>query len=385
MKAIVNVRLVLEDQILDNQALIYDHRIEAIAPLDAVSAYKPLEVVDGKGLYLSPGLIDMHIHGIAGADFMDGTVEALGTMAATVASQGVTAFVPTTMTASAATTERAVSTVRQWRLRPGAGAEVLGVHLEGPFISSMYKGAQNPGHIRSPKFSEIEPYLDVVKVITLAPEMPGALDFIAEVKRNSTAVLSIGHSSASCEQALMAYEAGARHITHCFNAMSPFHHRQPGVVGAALGWPFSTEIICDNVHVNPVFYQGFVNIKGLDKVIPITDSIRAGGLPDGCYTLGGQQVAVQEGICRLSDGTLAGSTLKLNESLRNLREHTDLTIPQLVSLASRNPASVLGVEAERGTLAVGKLADFFLHDDAFNVAATTGRGKSIYMNLQKGR
>lgn len=378
MKAVTNARLVLEDRILDHYILLYNERIEAIVPEGALPDDPALEVLDGDGAFLSPGLIDLHIHGLAGADVMDGTREALGVMAKTIAAQGVTAFVPTTMTAAPEAIGRAVDAVREWIRNPGHGAEVLGVHLEGPFISERYKGAQNPAYIQAPNISLAEPWLDVARIITLAPEAEGAEAFIAHIRRNSVAVLSIGHSNATCEQALAAFKAGVCHITHCFNAMSPFHHRSPGVVGAALGWPFSTEIICDDVHVNPVFYQGFLNIKGLEKTVLITDCMRAGGLPDGSYTLGGQQVIVQEGACRLTDGTLAGSTLRLNEALRNLQKHTTLTIPQLVALASRNPASVLGIEKDRGTVKVGKVADFFLHDEDFEVMTTIGRGKVIF-------
>ncbi len=378
MKAVINVKLVLEDQVLNNRILFYDERIEEIVPEQHHKDLSGMDVLNGGGLYLSPGLIDLHIHGLAGVDVMDGTRDSLDIMAKSLASQGVTAFLPTTMTAEPAAISTAVLAVRQWIRNPGPGAELLGVHLEGPFISSRYKGAQNPEFIRTPDYSMVEPWLDVIRIITLAPETEGAEEFIRQIRQNSAVVLSIGHSDATCEQALEAYEAGVRHITHCFNAMSPFHHRAPGVVGAALGWPFTTEIICDDVHVNPVFYQGLLNIKGLEKVIPVTDCMQAGGLPDGSYSLGGQQVTVRDGACRLQDGTLAGSTLRLNQALNNLKRRTNLTLPQLASLASRNPAKVLGVDKDRGTLAIGKLADFFLHDEDFNVMKTVGKGKMIF-------
>lgn len=379
MKAVTNVNLVLEDQVLKNQILFYDERIEEIVSEQHLTDLSGMEVMDGGGLYLSPGLIDLHIHGMAGVDVMDGSRESLGIMAKSLASQGVTAFLPATMTAEPAAISTAVFAVRQWIQDPGQGAELLGIHLEGPFISSRYKGAQNPEFIRTPDYSLVEPWLDVIRIITLAPETAGAEEFIRQIRQNSAVVLSIGHSDATCEQALEAYEAGVRHITHCFNAMSPLHHRAPGVVGAALGWPFSTEIICDDVHVNPVFYQGFLNIKGLEKVIPVTDCMQAGGLPDGSYALGGQEVVVKDGVCRLTDGTLAGSTLRLNQALNNLKRRTTLTLPQLVALASRNPAKVLGIDKDRGTLAIGKLADFFLHDEEFNVMKTVGKGKLIFV------
>lgn len=378
MKAVVNARLVLEDRILDNHILFYGERIEAIIPASQLADISGMEVLDGQGMTLSPGLIELHIHGLAGADAMDGTRNSLGIMARSIAAQGVTAFVPTTMTAEPAAINNAVSAVREWMKAPGPGAELLGVHLEGPFISLRFKGAQNPEFIKRPDYSLVEPWLDVTRLITLAPEVEGAEAFIRAVRQSSNAVLAIGHSDATCEEALWAYEAGVRHITHCFNAMSPLHHRAPGVVGAALGWPFSTEIICDDIHVNPVFYQGFLNIKGLERVIPVTDSMQAGGLPEGNYTLGGQQVIVKDGACRLADGTLAGSILRMNQGLYNLKRRTDLTIPQLIALCSRNPAAVLGIEKDRGTLAVGKLADFFLHDENFNVVKTVGKGELIF-------
>lgn len=382
MKAVTNTRLVLEDRILDNHILLFEERIEALVPAHELTDLAGLEVLEGGGAYCSPGLVEMHVHGLSGADAMDGSREALGVMAGAIAAQGVTAFVPTTMTAEPEAIGKAVEAIRQWMKAPGPGAELLGVHLEGPFISLKYKGAQNPGYIQNPSYELVQPWLDVTRVITLAPEAEGAGDFIRQIQANSSAVLSIGHSDATCEEALWAYEAGVRHVTHCFNAMSPLHHRQPGVVGAALGWPFTTEIICDDIHVNPVFYQGFLNIKGLEKVVAVTDSMQAGGLPDGVYSLGGQEVIVKEGACRLENGALAGSTLRLNQALYNLKRRTDLTIPQLVALASRNPARVLGIEKDRGTLAVGKLADFFLHDEEFEVMTTIGRGKVIFEKNQ---
>lgn len=380
MKAVTNTRLILEDRILEGYTLIHGEKIEAVIPSDQLSDLSGMEVYDGGGSCLSPGLIDIHIHGLAGADTMDGSRESLRTMAGVIAKQGVTAFVPTTMTAESAAIDRAVSAVRQWQQDPGEGAEILGVHLEGPFISKQFKGAQNPAFIKFPDYKLVAPWLDVARIITLAPEAEGAEEFIRQVLENSSAILSIGHSDADLNKALSAYKAGVRHITHCFNAMKPLHHRAPGVVGAALGWPFSTEIICDDVHVDPGFYQGFLNIKGLDRVVLITDCMQAGCLPEGSYTLGGQAVHVKGGACRLTDGTLAGSTLQLNQALRNVKRATELNMPQLVRLASRNPASVLGILDQRGTLEVGKLADFFLHDEEFNVARTVGRGTVIFEN-----
>ncbi len=380
MKAVTNTRMILEDRILEEHILLYNERIEAIVPNSQISDLSGVELTDGGGGYLSPGLIDIHIHGLAGVDTMDGTREALGTMAGVIGAQGVTAFVPTTMTAEPSAIDRAVSAVRQWRQEPGEGAEILGVHLEGPFISREFKGAQNPAFIKAPDYSLAAPWLDMARIITLAPEAEGAEAFIRRVLETSSVILSIGHSDADLKQALSAYKAGVRHITHCFNAMKPLHHRAPGVVGAALGWPFTTEIICDDVHVDPSFYQGFLNIKGLDRVVLVTDCMQAGGLPDGSYTLGGQAVHVKGGACRLTDGTLAGSTLQLNQALRNVKRTTDLNMPQLVGLASRNPAAVLGILDQRGTIEAGKLADFFLHDEDYNVARTVGRGTVIFEN-----
>lgn len=376
MKAVTHVRLVLEDQVLDNHSLIYGDRIAALVPDEQLPA-TGLEVTDGEGAYLSPGLIDLHIHGRQGADVMDGNRDSLQTIAASVAAQGVTGFLGTTMTMALPAIARAVEAARQWLEAPGPGAELLGLHLEGPFISPRYKGAQNQAHILAPDFDLVAPWLDVVRIVTLAPEAAGALEFIDRL-RGKGVVAAIGHSAATCEEALAAFGCGATHITHCFNAMSPLHHRAPGVVGAALGWPFTAELICDDIHVNPVFYQGFLNIKGLDRAIAVTDCMQAGGLPDGAYTLGGQPVEVREGACRLADGTLAGSTLQMNQALKHLGRSTDLTVPQLVRLGSLNPARVLGLEGERGSLAPGKRADFFLHDGAFRVFRTVCGGADIF-------
>lgn len=378
MKAVTHGKIVLKDEICEGQILIYGNSIEELIPASTVTDLSGMEVIDAQGRYVSPGLIDMHIHGLAGVDVMDGSTDAIGVIARTVPKHGVTAFVPTTMTMAPEVIDRAVKAVRQYMNVEECGAEVLGVHLEGPFISHKFKGAQNAEYIQNPNFKRVENWLDVVKVLTFAPELEGAELFIEEIQKQSDVVLSIGHSDASYEEALKFYEKGVRHITHCFNAMSPLHHRAPGVVGAALAWPFTTEIICDNNHVNPNFYQGFVNIKGVSKTVLITDCMQAGCLPDGEYALGGQNVCVQHGAPRLENGALAGSTLKMHEALRNLKKQTQLKLNEILQMATLNPARVLGVDHRLGSLEVGKDADFFIHNEDFDICCTVGKGNILY-------
>lgn len=378
MKAVTGAKLVTAEGILENHILIHDEVIRGIIPKTELSDLCGMAVSEADGRFLSPGFIDIHHHGCFGADVMDGTRAALATIAEALPQFGVTAFLPTTMTQAPAVIAQAVAAVGSWMRQPGSGAEVLGVHLEGPFISPRYRGAQNAAFILKPDYAMVAPWLEAIRLITLAPECLGAQGFIAQVQRHPHVVLAIGHSDATYEEALEAYGWGVRHITHCFNAMSPLHHRAPGVVGAALAWPFTTELICDDHHINPAFYQGFINIKGAERTILVSDCIRAGGLPGGTAHLGGQTVTVSEGICRLSDGTLAGSTLTLNTALDNVRRRTELPLDRLVAMASANPARLLGLEHRKGALAVGLDADCVLHDEDFRVFRTWGRGKIIY-------
>lgn len=380
MKGIINGKIITDKTVMQDKVLIYDKKIAAIVDNNQVGLYKDLEIIDAKGHYISPGLIDIHIHGIEGDDVMDGTIECLQNISKNILKHGVTAFLPTTMTMDKYNIYKALDTVKQLMKLPQLGAKILGVHMEGPFINKKYKGAQNEEFILAPNYEWIEKHIDIIKILTFAPEMDPNHQFIDKMKKHEDVVLSIGHSNANYEQAMTAIEKGVRHAAHTFNAMSPFHHREPGVVGAVFNSHISCELIADKIHVHPANYQLLTSIKGLNKVVLITDSIRAACMKEGQYDLGGQTIHVYNGSARLQDGTLAGSMLTLNKALKNVLENTNLSICEVVHMASRNPASVIGVSNDKGSIEIGKDADFTIFDDEFNIYTTIVEGKTVYQS-----
>ena len=382
LRAIINGRIITETEILDDHVLIFNETIESILPKAEWSSENVEEIIDAYGDYVSPGFIDVHIHGVAGCDTMDGTSYSLQKIADTVIKTGVTSILATTMTQEAEAIHKALANIRTFMGNQSEGANILGAHMEGPYISKQYKGAQDEKNIQKPDMDFVEKYADVIKMITFAPEVEGAEIFIESMKNYPNIVLSIGHSGATFKQASKAYENGVRHITHCFNAMSPLHHREPGVVGAALSKPFSCELICDNIHVSPDFYQGFVDIKGKDKTVLITDSMRAGCLKEGTYELGGQEVIVEEGSVRLHDGTLAGSVLTLNKAIKNVSNETSLSIVETIYMASMAPAKVIGIDNRKGSIASRKDADICIHDENMIIRSTFVNGICQYRSEQ---
>ena len=378
MKCIVNGRLILKDSIAENMAIVFGDKIEKIAPLSDIdtSAY---EVIDAKGMFVSPGLVDMHIHGYLGADASDADAEGIKKMAQGIIKNGVTAWCPTTMTVSKAEIEAAFDAVREVKNSNSYyGSRILGVNSEGPFINAKKKGAQAEEHILKPDADFIEKHSDLVKLFTVAPEVEGAEECIEKVSKNTNVLISMGHTDATYEEAVEGIKKGVRHTTHLFNAMTALSHRSPGVVGAALAdGNVSTELIADTFHVNKGLFGLIAKIKG-DKLCLITDCIRAGGMPDGDYTLGGQPVH-KEGIkCLMDDGTIAGSVLKLNEAVYNLYENSDLELFEAVNCASLNVAKALGEDKEIGSLEEGKRADIVIADEKFNVKTTILGGEIRY-------
>ena len=378
MKCIVNGRLILADKTVEGMAIAFDEKIEKIAPVSELDLSE-YEVIDAGGKYVSPGLVDIHIHGYLGEDVSDGTVEGLVTMAKGIAENGVTSWCPTTMTVSKKEIEAAFDAARKVR-ESGEyyGARILGVNSEGPFINEAKKGAQAAEHILSPDADFIIENADIVKLVTIAPEVDGALDAIKKIYDDGRVTVSMGHTNATFEEACAGVEAGVRHTTHLFNAMTALAHRNPGVVGAALSSDdVACELIADTFHVSKGLFSLVSKIKG-DKLCLITDCMRAGGMPDGDYTLGGQPVH-KEGIkCLLPDGTIAGSVLRLNEAVYNLYANTELPIEKAVAAASLNPARAIGEDAQIGSLEVGKRADIIIADEKFTVEKTIIGGAVRY-------
>lgn len=373
MIAIKNGKLILLDRILEQKVILFEDKIIDIC--DDVP--DGVEVIDAKGGWVGAGLIDIHIHGAGGSDVMDASPEAIETISQTISKFGVTGFLPTTMTMDSEQIEKSLTTILQSVSRV-KGAKILGVHLEGPFISDRYKGAQNPAYIQKPNFKLIEPYLDLIKIITLAPEEDENFEFIKEVKLKTDIILSMGHTSTTFNQAIEGIQLGISHATHTFNGMSAFNHREPGAVGAVLTQPISAELIADTIHVNPALYQWFYETKGPDFITLITDSMRAGCMEDGIYDLGGQEVVVQNGSARLRSGSLAGSVLTLNRAIWNFYEHTKLTLAEAYRLGSLTPAKVIGVEKNKGSIEIGKDADLVIWDKDLNAKMTFIEGELVY-------
>lgn len=387
MKAIVNGRIITELGILENHAVIYDSTIEKIISMDeyektlSAEDYKNMNVIDAKGMYVGPGFIDLHIHGAEGFDTMDASLEGITRISKAISRRGVTSFLPTTMTMEKQRIYKALDTVRTAMNIELGGAKVLGAHMEGPFISPKYKGAQAEEHILAPDYNFVENYLDIIKIITLAPEQDNELEFVTKVKENSKVVLSIGHSNATYEQAMEAIDKGVSHTTHTFNAMTPLNHRNPGVVGAAFNSSVSCELIADTIHVHPAIFSVLVKVKGIEKVVLVTDCIRAGGMKNGVYDLGGQSVTVQEGTARLSDGTLAGSVLDMKAAVSNIVKHTELELFEAVSMASLSPAKVIGVDDKKGSLKQGKDSDLIIFDGTMDICVTIVAGNTVFSKL----
>ena len=388
MKALIGGRLIVPGEgesfrVLFGHAILYGEKIERIVPeteLPADGPDAPERVIDAKGDYVSPGFVNVHIHGAMGADAMDDDADAVPTMARHQASTGVTSFLPTTMTCPMPAVRRALTRIRA-AMRNHGGARVLGAHMEGPFISAARCGAQDAAHILPADFSLMEPFLDILRLVTFAPEeLPHGSDF-AERCAAAGVVLSVGHSAADYETARRCFvEKKIRHVTHLFNGMAPFHHRAPGLVGAALESEADCELIADNVHSHPAAHRLLWRAKQGRHIVLVTDSIRATGLGDGKSELGGQTVFVRDGIAALADGTIAGSVLTMDRAVKNFAENTNCGLPAAVACATKNAAESLGLYEKLGSLAPGKRADFTIFDENVRIQKTIVDGNLIYQN-----
>lgn len=368
MKAIVNGKIIIRDDIIENKMLLFNEKITAVQ--DAVEGIRDVEVIDAKGCYVSPGFIDIHVHGSFGCDVMDLDEGAIDTISKGLCQYGVTGFLPTTMSLHKENIQRALRNIRRAAGIKASGAKVLGAHLEGPFINVLRKGAHGKENIIKADFELIKDYLDIIKIITIAPEIEGNMDFIKDMHQHSHITFSIGHSNATYEEAMNAIKVGVKSATHMFNAMSGLNHREPGVAAAVLNSDIYCEFIADKIHAHPAMFKLLANVKGSDKIILITDAIRAACMKSGEYDLGGQQVTVEHGAARLSDGTLAGSVLRLNRAVKNLWENTELSLQQVISTVTMNPAKLIGLDSEIGSLEIGKKADIVIFDKNIDIKTT---------------
>lgn len=335
------------------------------------------EVIDGQGCYAIPGLVDVHFHGCMGADFCDGTPEAIATIAEYEASQGVTTIVPATMTLSEEELMKIMSNAGAYKNEKGA--TLAGINMEGPFISAAKKGAQAATHIRKPDvemFRKLQAASNgLIKLCDIAPEEEGAMGFIEAVKDEVN--VSFAHTMANYDTAKKGYELGACHATHLYNAMPPFAHRDPGVIGAARDSEHvMVELICDGVHIHPATVRATFEMFGEDRVVMISDSMRATGLSDGLYTLGGQDVKVVGKLATLvSDGAIAGSATNLMDCVRTAVLEMDIPLETAVGCATMNAAKSVGLYDKYGSITPGKAGNVVLlnYDLSLNTVIMNGK------------
>lgn len=378
MKAIVNGKIIVGNEILENKVLLFEKKIIDILDRENVCLSKNDYIIDAKGLYISPGFIDVHIHGSGGKDAMDGEIESIKVISNTIAKRGVTSFLPTTMTMAKERIYKALDVIEQAMNMDLGGAKVLGAYLEGPFINPKYKGAQKADFIKNPSFHFIKGYENVIKIITLAPEKDENFKFLKYIKENTDIVLSIGHSDATYEQAMAAIDNGISRATHIFNAMTPLNHRKPGIIGAIMNTDISCELIADNIHVHKGAINVLTKIKGKDKIILITDSMRAGCMNNGIWELGGQKVIVKNGSARLEDDTLAGSILTLDNAIKNMKNNIDASLCEIISMVTINPAKDINIYDKKGSIEKGKDADIAIFDKDINISMTIVEGNIVY-------
>ncbi|MCZ8537370.1 N-acetylglucosamine-6-phosphate deacetylase [Paenisporosarcina quisquiliarum] len=380
-----NIRIALPNgQLMTGEVLMDNGKIIQISdqPIDAWSGAR----FDGQGNMALPGFIDLHIHGAMGADFMDGDEQAFATIARYLPQEGTTSFLATTLTQSVKNIQRAVDSGKRFMseeiAKSANGAEMLGFHLEGPFIHPDQAGAQPLEFIREPSMHLVQGWfgneLDHLKVVTLAPETDDGFTVIQYLTEHGV-ISSAGHTTATYAQIEQATQYGLRHLTHFCNAMTGLHHREIGVVGAGLlNNQLVCEVIADGIHISDDMLKLMLKVIGPERLVLITDSMRAKGLTDGTYTLADQQVEVVGAKATLANGTLAGSVLKMNDGVKKIQELADVSLHDIMKMTSSNAAQRLGVYERKGSIEVGKDADIVLLNDKFDVHSTFCMGRMSY-------
>jgi N-acetylglucosamine-6-phosphate deacetylase len=362
--------------------LVVDGKIAALGPGSGpeFQAGSIDTEIDGTGLVLLPGFIDLHVHGGVGKEVMDGDPDAVRELSCFYASHGVTAFLPTTWTATPEAIRGALKAIGEVMGPVANGATVLGAHLEGPYLNAAKTGAQDSRLIRRADPQEVIPYLNsgLVRLITVAPEFPENIWLIDECARRGITT-SAGHTTATLEKMQEAVRHGLSHVTHCFNAMTPLGHRDVGTVGAAMAIPaIHAELIADNIHVHPVAQKLLVDVKTPSGVILVTDAIRGAGMPDGEYRIDERTVTIRDGAVRLPDGNLAGSVLTMDRALKNVMANSGRSLKESWPMSSLNAAREIGVSNQKGSLEQNKDADLVLLDQDMNVVMTVAEGKIVY-------
>lgn len=381
---IVNGKLYLEDRVIERGYIKIEHdKIISLGEMDFSPNDDDKDVIDAQGMNVIPGFIDQHIHGADGSDHMDASQEALKTIARFLPTEGTTSYLATTMTQSVENVDKALSEISQYMDsdNPAGEAEVLGIHLEGPFISKKHIGAQNPKYIMKPTLQAFEHFWEVsnhkIKLVTYAPEE--AESGFTNKLREVGVVPSAGHTDSYYDDIVDKIPEGLSNLTHFYNAMTPHHHRKAGAVTAGLMHSeLKAELIVDGVHLHPYVVNASYQLKGANNIIAITDAMRAKGLPDGTYDLGGQTVYKKGKECRIRSGSLAGSVAEMDFVVRNLKKITGCSMQDLVKMSSTNSAKQLLVYERKGSLSVGKDADIVIVDNDINVQATICRGVLAY-------
>lgn len=372
MKCIINGKIILKDKIVEKNLFIEGDKIVKISKDQPQG-----DIIDAKGLYVSPGFIDVHSHGRAGSDAMYPTFEDIDNISSATLKTGVTSFLPTTMTMPIPDLIAAIDNIAKHK-KDVTGSKILGIHLEGPFFNKKYKGAQPEECMILPTvenyLSFVQDHQDMIRKISLAPELEHTIELIHYLK-DKNVVVSLGHTNATYEEAQAAIDAGATSGTHTYNAMTPLTHRLPGVVGAIMiNDSVYAELILDGIHVNFAAAKALLRAKGKEKIILITDSMEAAGLEDGTYKIGTQDVFVKNGEARLANGALAGSIASMNQVVRNAYKHLDLPLNEAVNLASFNPACSIH-EEKIGEIKEGNYADIIFFDDDINIKRVMVNGE----------
>ena len=377
-KLVVRGKMMIDGEIRENQILVCQAgKFTYVGP---IRDEEP-DIVLEKG-YVLPGYIDIHVHGSNGYDLMGATEEAIEGVASSLAQYGVTGFLATTLTADWDSLMRVLESFRQFTQKQVSGAELLGVHLEGPWINEQYKGAQNAAHFMDPTLEAAQELWNIagemIKIVTLAPEKDNAKEVVRFLQSHEIKV-AVGHSNATYEQVKEVLPLGVSHVTHCFNAMSGLHHREPGIAGAALyHQEVTAELIADGIHVHPVMMNILYRLKAAEKLVLVSDGTKMVGLVDGVYDLGALQIYLVQGVARLPDGTLAGSTLTLDQAVQNMVRLCHVPVADAVTMASQTPARIAGADQRKGKLKEGYDADFIFTDEELNVERTFIDGRLIY-------
>ena len=380
---IKNARVFTEDgSFMQGDVVVKDGRFDSVlertADTDAANDSTQQEIIDASGLIMIPGLVDIHFHGCRGADMCDGTVEALDVITSYEASVGVTSVCPATMNIPRDELLCVMKNAGDYTYH--GGAHLVGINMEGPFISPSKKGAQaaeNIMHCDYEYFRQLQDAANgLIKLVDIAPEEPGAFEFIDKAKDET--VISIAHTAADYDTAKEAIEHGASHATHLYNAMPSLHHRNPGVIGAVRdSQKCHVELICDGVHIHPSVIRATFAMFGAERIILISDSMRATGLEDGEYTLGGQPVTVRGNLATLHDGTIAGSATNLMDCMRFAINEAGISLEEAIMCATANPAKEINIFDEAGSISVGKKADFVLLNNALDIVSVYIDGKEI--------